>query len=142
MQKIPVLVAISLLLLPGCTYLDEYMGDDSSEETVEAEAVLGCTDPNAENYDENADEDDGSCEYEEPEPEPEPEPVLGCTDEDAMNYDSNATQDDGSCEYMETIPCNGLVILCHRTYDKVTFPETHNSYSTHEDNIYLSLIHI
>ena len=60
MQKIPVLVAISLLLLPGCTYLDEYMGDDSSEETVEAEAVLGCTDPNAENYDENADEDDGS----------------------------------------------------------------------------------
>ena len=75
--------------------------------------------------------------------EPEPEPVLGCTDSDAMNYDSNATQDDGSCEYMETIPCNGLVILCHRSYDDVTFPETHNSYSTHEDNIYyLSLIHI
>lgn len=136
MQKIPVLVAISLLLLPGCTYLDEYMGDDSSEETVEAETILGCTDPDAENYDETADEDDGSCEYEEPEPEPEPEPVLGCTDEDAMNYDSNATQDDGSCEYMETVPCNGLVILCHRTYDQVTFPETHNSYSTHEDNIY------
>ena len=134
MQKIPVLVAISLLLLPGCTYLDEYMGDDSSEETVEAETILGCTDPDAENYDENAEEDDGSCEYEEP--EPEPEPVLGCTDEDAMNYDSNATQDDGSCQYMETIPCNGLVILCHRTYDQVTFPETHNSYSTHEDNIY------
>ena len=136
MQKIPVLVAISLLLLPGCTYLDEYMGDDSSEETVEAETILGCTDPDAENYDESADEDDGSCEYDEPEPEPEPEPVLGCTDEDAMNYDSNATQDDGSCEYMETIPCNGLIILCHRTYDQVTFPETHNSYSTHEDNIY------
>ena len=112
------------------------MGDDSSEESVEVETILGCTDPDAENYDESAEEDDGSCEYEEPEPEPEPEPVLGCTDEDAMNYDSNATQDDGSCEYMETIPCNGLVILCHRTYDQVTFPETHNSYSTHEDNIY------
>ena len=39
-------------------------------------------------------------------------------------------------ENMETIPCNGLIILCHRTYDQVTFPETHNSYSTHEDNIY------
>ena len=135
MQKIPVLVAISLLLLPGCTYLDEYMGDDSSEETVESRQfwaaqtlmqritmkTLRKTMVHANTK---------------PEPEPEPEPVLGCTDEDAMNYDSNATQDDGSCEYMETIPCNGLVILCHRTYDQVTFPETHNSYSTHEDNIY------
>ena len=39
-------------------------------------------------------------------------------------------------EYLETIPCNGMVVLCHRTYDQVTFPETHNSFSTHEDNIY------
>ena len=96
--------------------------------------ILGCTDPEAVNFDPEATEDDGSCEYEDP--EPEPEPVLGCTDEDAMNYDSNATEDDGTCQFMETIPCNGLVILCHRTYDNVTFPETHNSYSTHEDNIY------
>ena len=42
MQKIPVLVAISLLLLPGCTYLDEYMGDDASEETVDDDSILGC----------------------------------------------------------------------------------------------------
>ena len=35
-----------------------------------------------------------------------------------------------------TEPCNGLLILCLRTYDNVTFPETHNAFSTHEDGIY------
>ena len=33
----------------------------------------GCTDYDALNYDEYAEEDDGTCEYDEPEPEPEPE---------------------------------------------------------------------
>ena len=32
--------------------------------------------------------------------------------------------------------CNGMVLLCDRTYDDVTFPETHNAFSTHEDGIY------
>ena len=115
MQNIRVLMAVVLLLIPGCTYLDD-VNEESSEENSEIiEPIFGCTDSEAENYDSQATEDDGSCEYEEP--EPEPEPVLGCTDESAMNYDSNATEDDGTCEFMETIPCNGLVILCHRTYD-------------------------
>ncbi|MDE0869990.1 MAG: hypothetical protein OSA21_06720, partial [Candidatus Poseidoniaceae archaeon] len=35
-----------------------------------------------------------------------------------------------------TEPCNGLLILCLRTYDDVTFPETHNAFSTHDDGIY------
>ena len=53
--------------------------------------VWGCTDPSADNYDEWADTDDGSCEY-------EPEPVYGCTNDAAPNYDPDATEDDGSCE--------------------------------------------
>ncbi|MDP6869928.1 MAG: hypothetical protein QGI21_04070 [Candidatus Poseidoniaceae archaeon] len=132
MRVIPVLLMVGLLLLPGCTYLDEYT-DDSELEDIEEPVIelkQGCTDPEANNYDETAEEDDGSCEYD------EPEPILGCTDPDAENYNETADQDDGTCEYLETIPCNGLVILCHRTYDQVTFPETHNSFSTHEDNIY------
>ena len=32
--------------------------------------------------------------------------------------------------------CNGLSILCERSYDNVTFPETHNAFATHEDGIY------
>ena len=37
----------------------------------------------------NADLDDGSCEYD----------IWGCTDEEAINYNSSATLDDGSCVY-------------------------------------------
>ena len=44
---------------------------DSSELEVlnitvtEPEPIEGCTDPEANNYDEDAEEDDGSCEYDE-----------------------------------------------------------------------------
>ena len=132
MDTLRVLAAICLLLLPGCTYFDENIDDSIPEEDVivEPELIQGCTDSEANNYNSEAEEDDGSCEYD------EPEPILGCTDSEAENYDSNATEDNGTCEYLETIPCNGLVILCHRTYDQVTFPETHNSFATHEDNIF------
>ena len=127
-------MVILVMLAPGCINLDGNDVDDgmAEEQASEPEVIEGCTDSNATNHDPNATKDDGSCEYE----EEEPEPILGCTDSDAENYDSNATEDDGTCEYLETIPCNGLVILCHRTYDDVTFPETHNAFSTHEDNIY------
>lgn len=47
----------------------------------------GCTDETAANYDENATIDDGSCTFE------------GCTDETAANYNENANMDDGSCQY-------------------------------------------
>ena len=52
-------------------------------------------DSEANNYNSDATEDDGSCEYD---PDPE-EPVPGCMDPEASNYDSNATEEDGSCEY-------------------------------------------
>ena len=55
------------------------------------ETACGCTDATAVNYDETAQYDDGSCEYE----------VLGCTDEMACNYDMGANTDDGSCQYTD-----------------------------------------
>lgn len=51
------------------------------------ECTLGCTDPEAINYDPSATDDDGSCEFE------------GCTDPLAANFDPAATVDDGSCLY-------------------------------------------
>jgi hypothetical protein len=58
----------------------------------EAQIILGCTDETAINYNAEAAQDDGSCEY-------PPEPVLGCMDSSALNYNSEATEDDGTCEY-------------------------------------------
>ena len=55
----------------------------------EEEAILGCTNATANNYNSLANQDDGSCIYD----------VLGCTDNTAYNYDPSANSDDGSCEY-------------------------------------------
>jgi hypothetical protein len=60
-------------------------GDDYF--TINAECGLGCTDATACNYDMNATQDDGSCNFD----------CAGCTDATACNYDATATQDDGSC---------------------------------------------
>ena len=53
--------------------------------------VLGCTDPDATNYNPDATINDGSCVPE----------ILGCIDPIAINFDSDANTDDESCEYIE-----------------------------------------
>ena len=50
---------------------------------------MRCTDSAADNYNDLATEDDGSCEY----------TALGYADSAANNYNDLATEDDGSCEY-------------------------------------------
>lgn len=52
----------------------------------------GCTDPEAENYDPNAEIDDSSCTY----------LLYGCTDPAAKNYDERVVFDDGTCEYWDS----------------------------------------
>jgi len=81
----------------GCTdysaeNYDEYATDDDGTCNYPPDPIMGCTDTEANNYDEYAEEDDDSCEY-------DPEPIKGCTDDTANNYDSEAEEDDGSCEY-------------------------------------------
>jgi len=87
MQGSSYLVVLLLLSgsLAGCT-----------SSVTEPETTLGCTYPDALNFNESAVTDDGSCEY----PELQEE-IQGCTYEGATNYDEAATVDDGSCEYPE-----------------------------------------
>jgi hypothetical protein len=61
--------------------------------------TLGCTDPNALNFNPDANQEDGSCQY----------PVWGCTNPDAINYNELATEDDGSCVVAEDCSENLVV---------------------------------
>jgi len=75
-----------------CEHGDEFTSPHKPIFIIEAEVVLGCIDETANNYNEAATQDDGSCEY-------DPEIIEGCTNSTALNYDENATVDDDSCEY-------------------------------------------
>lgn len=67
----------------------ERRGADPVVASVIAEGCKqGCADPVAENYDPEANQDDGTCQY-----------IYGCTDERARNYNPLATKDDRSCDY-------------------------------------------
>ena len=84
------------------------------------EPYPGCTDPSSCTYNSEANEDDGSCLYEDCAGEcggsAEPgvcgcddnDSCLGCIDPIALNYDETAIIDDGSCEYFDYI--NKIVI--------------------------------
>jgi len=60
------------------------------DKPIKTTIIEGCMDTLALNYNPEATENDGSCEY---------NVVEGCMDTIALNYNSYATVDDGSCEY-------------------------------------------
>ena len=70
--------------------------------------IAGCTDSTATNFDADATQDDGSCEYQQVEENNNSESennesqiISGCMDSSALNYNSLASINDGSCNYEE-----------------------------------------
>ncbi len=90
--------AMTLLALTGCKKKEGCTDPNALNYDPDAEKdngsciakVPGCTDPNAYNYDANANFDDGSCGQGE---------IFGCTDPTSIFYNANAHTDDGSCEW-------------------------------------------
>jgi hypothetical protein len=67
----------------------------------EPDCLCGCTDPNAENYNELATLDNGTCFY--VEAGCPPNTICGCMDSEALNYNPGATFDNGSCVSADTL---------------------------------------
>ena len=91
----------------GFDYVDcdgNCLNDTDNDGVCDEDEIWGCTDPTADNYNNEATQEDGSCEY------------LGCTDISACNYDLTANVDDGSCEFpidiygIDYVDCNGNCI--------------------------------
>ena len=81
----------------GNTYGEDFIS------LVGVDCGIGCTDPEACNYNPDYGFDDGSCIYD----------CIGCTDSSACNYDAFATQDDGSCLYFDDCgECGGNNSSC------------------------------
>ncbi len=79
--RITAILVFAILISPGCLSLAD----------IDPEIIEGCTDELAINYDENANSNDGSCEYQ------IVETLKGCTSPSAINYNPDAEENDYSC---------------------------------------------
>ena len=92
-QKIGSILTVLILAMFGSGSVDVDMFREFFGEEDEPMLKGGCTDPTAINFKQDADFDNGSCQF--------PPPVkYGCTDASATNYDSQATHDNGRCQYL------------------------------------------
>ena len=82
--------------IDGDGNLDMLAGQETARVFSIYNVTLGCTVTGACNYDPNATDNDGSCEY---------TSCAGCMDVTACNYDSTATLTDGSCEFTSCAGC-------------------------------------
>ena len=79
---------MSVFMFTSCEKDDTVADHDHEHDHDHDHELLGCTDPEATNYNSVANVDDGSCVYGD---------IEGCMDMNALNYDQYATIDDGSC---------------------------------------------
>jgi hypothetical protein len=71
------------------------LNDADADGVCDEFEVAGCTDETAENFNESATDDDGSCTYS----------IAGCTNPLACNFNPDATTSDGSCDFNSCVGC-------------------------------------
>ena len=108
---IPIFLILTGGTMEGMGLINWFGSDDMSEEDIPY--LGGCTEFDAENYNDEATWDDGTCYWDAggntgggggP-----PITIYGCTDVEADNYDEGANTDDGSCEYIPKELCEVLI---------------------------------
>lgn len=112
---IVVLLCVSSMILPTISSVNSFQLEEhktnfklSTESDNVSVNVSGCTNVTANNYDQNATLDDGSCDFDlDDDGILDADEIPGCTDSRkysnfaylANNYNPHATDDDGSCDY-------------------------------------------
>ena len=71
------------------------LNDTDADGVCDEFEVAGCTDETAENFNETATDDDGSCTYS----------IAGCTNPLACNFNPDATTSDGNCDFDSCVGC-------------------------------------
>ena len=109
------LLCVSSMILPTISSFNSFQLEEhntdfklSTESGNVSVNVSGCTNVTANNYDQNATLDDGSCDFDlDDDGILDADEIPGCTDSRkysnfaylANNYNPHATDDDGSCDY-------------------------------------------
>ena len=128
MKKVNAMIFTLMMLtvpLAGCT------GDDGPVD------VLGCTNADANNYNENVTKDDGSCDYDlDDDGVLDADEILGCMDSKANNYNLEATDEDGSCDY--DLDDDGVLDAdevpgCRHWMNIILVPSNYNPKATDDD---------
>ena len=87
----------------GLNCQGQCLQDEDADGVCDVFEVLGCTDVAAMNFDVEATENNGTCEYS----------TGGCTDMRACNFSHEATENDGTCDY----DCLGCMSIFACNYD-------------------------
>lgn len=89
----------------SCSFPEEYIAcsgecinDADLDGTCDELEIEGCTDPEADNYNNEATEDNGTCILQ----------ILGCTNPFACNYNSEANENDNSCDFEVCTGCTDV----------------------------------